>query len=160
MTDALENKNLPKMTLPVFPGDEISIPEDFKGQWTILYFYPKDDTPGCTKQACGYTDQYAKFKKAGVKLFGVSMDDLKSHEKFQKKFSLSFPLISDPDHKLADALGVYGEKSMYGKKYFGLNRDTFLIDSKGKIRKVWRKVKPEETVNETYNTVMEFKNKE
>jgi thioredoxin-dependent peroxiredoxin len=156
MTEKWIGKSLPKIKLPVTTGDTISLPDDIKGKWTVLYFYPKDSTPGCTKQACNYQANISKFKKMKAVVYGVSLDDLKSHEKFQNKFDLKFPLISDPDHKLSEKLGVYGEKKFMGKKYMGLSRDTFLIDDKGKIRKVWRKVKPDVTVDETAQAIKEL----
>lgn len=115
--------------------------QDLKGEKSVLYFYPKDDTPGCTVEACNFRDNLPHFK--GIKVFGVSPDDPKSHGKFIKKFELNFPLLADTDKKLSEAAGVWVEKSMYGKKYMGVERTTFLLDEKGKIAKIWRKVKPE-----------------
>jgi peroxiredoxin Q/BCP len=126
---------------------------DLRGSRVVLYFYPKDDTPGCTKQACSYRDDGAKFKELGVKLYGVSLDDLKSHEAFREKFSLNFPLLSDPEHKLADFFGSYGEREWQGRKFMGLSRDTFLIDPEGKVVKAFRAVDPSSTVAETYAAV-------
>jgi thioredoxin-dependent peroxiredoxin len=126
-------------------GIEVSL-SDFKGQILVLYFYPKDDTPGCTKQACGLRDSWKKIKgKAAV--FGVSIDSVESHKKFIGKFELPFPLLSDQDKKLVEDYGVWVEKSMYGKKYMGTERTTFVIDAEGKIKAVFSKVKPEEHVN-------------
>ncbi len=115
--------------------------EDLKGEKSVLYFYPKDDTPGCTVEACNFRDNLPHFK--GIKVFGVSPDDPKSHGKFIKKFELNFPLLADVDKKLSEAAGIWVEKSMYGKKYMGVDRTTFLLDENGKIAKIWRKVKPE-----------------
>ena len=115
--------------------------EDLKGEKSVLYFYPKDDTPGCTVEACNFRDNMPKF--TGVKVFGVSPDKPKSHQKFIDKFSLNFPLLADVDKKLSEAAGVWVEKSMYGKKYMGVERSTFLLDENGKILKVWRKVNPD-----------------
>jgi peroxiredoxin Q/BCP len=109
----------------------------------VLYFYPKDDTPGCTKQACALRDEWAQIGKK-AKIFGVSINNIKSHEKFIQKFDLPFPIIADEDHQIAEAYGVWVEKSMYGKKYMGTERTTFVIDSAGKIKSVLPKVKPEE----------------
>jgi len=116
---------------------------DFKGQSVVLYFYPKDDTPGCTKEACGFRDGWAKFRKRKIAVVGVSVDDAKSHRKFVEKYSLPFTLAADTDKSIVKAYGVWGQKSMYGRKYMGTLRVTYLIDAKGKIAAVWPKVKPE-----------------
>jgi peroxiredoxin Q/BCP len=112
-----------------------------KGKKVILYFYPKDDTTGCTKEACGFRDSLAAFRRAGAEVIGVSRDSVKSHDKFKAKYELPFTLVSDEDGKICEAYGTWVEKSMYGRKYMGIERATFLIDGKGKIRGVWRKVK-------------------
>jgi len=112
-----------------------------KGVKTVIYFYPKDDTPGCTVEACDFRDIGAEL--AGAKVIGVSPDSAKSHQKFIGKFGLNFPLLADTDHTLCEAVGVWVEKSMYGKAYMGVERTTFLIDENGAVAKVWRKVKPE-----------------
>jgi peroxiredoxin Q/BCP len=114
---------------------------DLKGSRSVIYFYPKDDTPGCTAEACEFRDNLPKFK--GVKVFGVSPDSAKSHGKFVGKFGLNFPLLADTDKKLSEGAGVWVEKSMYGKKYMGVERTTFLLDDNGKILNIWRKVKPQ-----------------
>jgi peroxiredoxin Q/BCP len=131
-------------------------PQELKNQWTLLYFYPKDDTPGCTKQACSYRDNISEFTKRGVKVFGVSLDDLTSHNAFAEKFSLNFPLIYDKDKALSTFLGVYGEQEWNGNKYMGLSRDTFLIDPNGVVQREWRKVNPLATVGETLQAVVEL----
>jgi peroxiredoxin Q/BCP len=113
-----------------------------KGSTVVLYFYPKDDTSGCTTQACEFRDAWAEVKEAGAVLLGVSPDGETSHQKFRAKFDLPFPLLVDEDHAIAEAYGVWGEKSMYGKKYFGILRTTFIIDPKGVISHVFEKVKP------------------
>lgn len=113
-----------------------------KGRRHVLYFYPKDDTPGCTTEACAFRDNLPAFEKLGVPVFGVSADAADRHDKFAKKYSLNFPLLADPEHELLEAYGVWVEKNMYGRKYFGIQRSTFVIDAKGKIEKVWEKVKP------------------
>lgn len=123
-------------------GQEVSL-GDFKGRTVVLYFYPKDDTPGCTAQACALRDGWAQFS-AKAELFGVSVDSAKSHRKFIEKHGLPFPLLSDESHHLVEAYGVWVEKSMYGKKYMGAERSTFVIGAKGEIRGILRKVKPEE----------------
>jgi peroxiredoxin Q/BCP len=114
---------------------------DLKGQKTVVYFYPKDDTPGCTVEACEFRDMAPTF--AGARVIGVSPDSPKSHTKFIGKFNLNFTLLADIDHELAQACGVWVEKSMYGKKYMGVERSTFLLDESGNIQRIWRKVKPE-----------------
>jgi thioredoxin-dependent peroxiredoxin len=117
---------------------------DLKGSSVVLYFYPKDDTPGCTTQACGIRDSWKEIKSTGAHLFGVSIDSAKSHEKFIGKFDLPFPLLSDPEKTIVEAYGVWVEKSMYGKKYMGTERTTFVIDPNGKIAAIFPKVKPAE----------------
>jgi thioredoxin-dependent peroxiredoxin len=123
-------------------GETVSL-GDFKGKKLVLYFYPKDDTPGCTKEACSFRDGWSKFRKRGLAVLGVSTDDEKSHRKFADKFSLPFPLLADTDKAIVKAYGTWGEKSMYGRKYMGTHRVTYLIDEKGKIAAVWPKVKPD-----------------
>ena len=121
---------------------------DLRGQKVVLYFYPKDDTPGCTKEACSLRDGHAELQRRGIKVIGVSTDDEKSHRKFAEKYSLPFTLLADTDHSVADAYGVYGEKEWAGKKYMGVDRKTFLIDEEGRIRKVFDKVNVEEHADE------------
>ena len=128
-------------------GDDVKL-SDFKGKRVVLYFYPKDDTPGCTKQACSLRDSFGTFEEKGIKVFGVSNDDEKSHQKFISKYSLPFDLLADTDKTLVNDYGVYGEKNMYGKKYMGINRTTFLIDEAGKIVKIFKKVKVDEHAGE------------
>ena len=117
---------------------------DLRGQKVVLYFYPKDDTPGCTKEACSFRDAFADFKKRGIEVLGVSVDSEASHKKFAAKYKLPFTLLADPGHSIADAYGVYGEKKFMGRTYMGVKRITFLIDEKGKIKKIFEKVKPDE----------------
>ena len=126
-------------------GREVSL-SDFRGTAVVLYFYPKDDTPGCTTQACGLRDAWSEMRGLG-QTFGVSVDPANSHEKFIEKYQLPFPLLSDPDHQIVKAYGVWVEKAMYGKKYMGTERATFVIDAKGRISAIFRKVKPEEHVD-------------
>jgi peroxiredoxin Q/BCP len=121
---------------------------DLKGKKIALYFYPKDDTPGCTKQACSLRDGMPKLKKAGITVLGVSTDDKESHQAFIKKYKLPFTLLADTNKKLVEKYGVYGEKNMYGKKYMGVNRTTFLIDEEGKIKKIFKRVKVDEHADE------------
>lgn len=126
-------------------GREVSL-SDFAGKPLILYFYPKDDTPVCTTQACALRDDWDQFKKCDAHLFGVSVDSIGSHQKFIAKYQLPFPLLSDTEHKIVNAYGVWVEKSMYGKKYMGVERSTFVIDDAGRISAIFRKVKPEQHV--------------
>ncbi|HET6465483.1 MAG TPA: thioredoxin-dependent thiol peroxidase [Nitrospiria bacterium] len=131
----------PDFRLPSSEGREIALKE-FRGKKNVvLYFYPKDDTPGCTKEACSFRDERPKFDKKDAVILGVSFDDLESHKKFAGKYKLPFPLLSDADKKVAEAYGVYKEKSMYGRTYMGIERSTFVIDKDGKIARVYRKVK-------------------
>jgi peroxiredoxin Q/BCP len=117
---------------------------DFRGRNVVLYFYPEDDTPGCTKEACNFRDDYSAYAKAGVVILGVSPDDVASHVKFKKKFELPFPLLADEGHKVCDLYGVWGPKNYFGKEYEGVLRTTFLIDGNGSILKVFEKVRPAE----------------
>jgi peroxiredoxin Q/BCP len=133
----------PKFSVTTSGGGKISL-ADFKGQNVILYFYPRDDTPGCTKEACAFRDYFADFKKKGAVVFGVSTDSVKSHDKFVEKFKLPFTLLADENKKIVEAYGVWGEKSFMGRKYLGTNRVTFLIGPNGRIKKIWPLVKPEE----------------
>ena len=127
--------------------DDTNVPRrlsDFRGRNVILYFYPADDTPGCTKEACNFRDDYSAYQQAGVVILGVSPDDVKSHVKFKKKFQLPFPLLADEGHKVCDLYGVWGPKKMMGREYDGVLRTTFLIDETGRIVKVFEKVRPAE----------------
>jgi thioredoxin-dependent peroxiredoxin len=121
---------------------EVSL-SDFKGKKSVLYFYPKDDTPGCTKEACGFRDVYDYILEAGAVVVGISPDGEKSHDKFRNKYNLPFYLLSDEDHKISEAYGAWGEKKMYGKTYMGIIRSTFIIDEEMVIQKVFPKVSPE-----------------
>jgi thioredoxin-dependent peroxiredoxin len=138
-----EGDQAPAFTAETSGGGKLSL-ADFLGKNVILYFYPKDDTPGCTKEACAFRDGYADFKKRGAVVLGVSPDAVKSHDKFVKKFSLPFTLLADTDKKIVESYGVWGEKVFMGRKYLGTHRVTFLIGPDGKIKKIWPKVKPEE----------------
>jgi peroxiredoxin Q/BCP len=132
----------PAFSMPASGGRTVSSAA-LKGRPYLLYFYPKADTPGCTKQACGVQEALPQLGKLGLEVIGVSPDPMKPIEKFAEKYKLTFPLASDEDHKVAEAYGVWVEKSMYGKTYMGMERSSFLIGADGKVRKVWRKVKPE-----------------
>lgn len=138
----------PSFDLPTFPKGRTKLSQ-FKGkQNVVLYFYPRDDTPGCTKQACGFRDEIGEFQSAETVVLGISTDPIESHEKFAAKFSLPFPLLSDEDHAVAEKYGTWVEKNMYGKKSMGIQRATFLIDKSGKIAAVWPKVKVDEHIRE------------
>ena len=128
-------------------GETVSL-KDLRGQKVVLYFYPKDDTPGCTKEACSFRDAFSGFKKNGIKVLGVSPDSEVSHKKFVTKYKLPFTLLADTDRSIAEAYGVWGEKKFMGRTYMGVHRTTFLIDEKGKIKKVFEKVKPEDHASE------------
>ncbi len=156
--DTIEGRTLPSLTLRATDGSEVRIPDAFRGAWTVIYTYPKDDTPGCTKEACSFRDNKAEFEKIGVRIYGVSLDDVASHQAFAEKFHLNFPLLADTDHQLSDALGSYGEQEFRGMKYKGLSRDTFLIDPEGRIRRVWRKVDPVTTMGEVYEEAVRQQN--
>lgn len=128
-------------------GQKVSL-ADFKGKNVILYFYPKDDTPGCTKEACAFRDNYSELKKRGIVVLGVSTDSAKSHDKFIEKFKLPFTLLADEDKQIVEAYGVWGEKTFMGRKYMGTHRVTFLIGPDGTIKKIWPQIKPDEHVKE------------
>lgn len=146
--EVAEGEEAPDFELESYDGKSYSLSQ-FRGKNdVVLYFYPKDDTPGCTKEACSFRDDLSVFKKKGVAVLGVSLDDLASHSKFQKKYDLNFPLLSDPDHKVSETYGVYKEKNNYGKKYWGIERSTFLIDKTGKIKKIFRRVQVDGHTNE------------
>ena len=137
----------PDFTAPTSGGGKVSL-ADFKGKNVILYFYPRDDTPGCTKEASAFRDDYAQFEKRGAIVLGVSTDSVKKHDKFVDKFRLPFPLLADEDKKIVEAYGVWGEKTFMGVHYTGTHRVTFLIGPDGRIKKIWPKVKPAEHAKE------------
>jgi len=129
----------PDFTLAADNGTKVKLSAQ-KGHPVVLYFYPKDDTPGCTKEACAFRDQHQELKKRGAKVFGVSPDDVASHGKFRDKFQLNFPLLADLDHQVAEKYGAWREKNLYGKKSMGIQRSTFLIAADGQVARVWKKV--------------------
>ena len=135
-----EGKRAPDFTAPADGGGKVKL-SDLRGKPVILYFYPKDNTSGCTRQACDFRDSLAAFNKAKAQVIGISRDSVKSHDGFKKKFDLNFPLVSDEDGKVCEKYGTWVEKSLYGRKYMGIERATFLIDATGTVRRVWRKVK-------------------
>ncbi len=144
MSETLAGTPFPSLTLPTSGGGSMTLPDDLAGFWFVLYFYPKDDTPGCTRQACAYRDNIDSFLDNGAKVLGVSADDVDSHDAFTSKYSLNFPLLVDADRALARALGVS-------------SRDTFLVDPNGVIRRVWRAVNPSTTMSETFDALVELR---
>ncbi len=138
---------VPDLTLADDAGKPVAL-SSLKGQVYVLYFYPKDDTPGCTKEACSFRDNIASLNKLDCKVFGVSRDDADSHVKFKQKFNLNFPLLSDIDGKLCEAFDVWKLRSMYGKEFMGIERSTFVVDKEGKVAKSWRKVNVDGHVEE------------
>lgn len=140
MADWIEpGSKAPDFTLPSDDGGKIKL-SALKGQPVVLYFYPRDDTPGCTREACAFRDQKSALANLGAKVLGVSADTLESHGKFRAKFELNFPLLADVDHKVAEKYGAWREKNLYGKKSMGIQRSTYLIDADGKVARVWKKV--------------------
>jgi peroxiredoxin Q/BCP len=147
-----EGDKAPGFTATLADGSTIAL-SDFKGQHVVLYFYPRDDTPGCTKEACGFRDVYQKLKKKGAVVIGVSTDSTAAHTKFATKFELPFLLAADEDKKIVQDYGVWGQKSFLGRKYMGTHRVTFLIGPDGRIKKIWPKVKPEQHAEEVLATI-------
>ena len=139
-TQIEEGQPAPDFTLPRDGGGEMG-PSDLTGKKVVLFFYPRDDTSGCTKEAVGFSELAAEFDKAGAVVIGISKDGIKKHDKFRDKHSLTVPLLSDENSDVTERFGAWVEKSMYGKKYMGIERSTFLIDGSGTVRRVWRKVK-------------------
>jgi thioredoxin-dependent peroxiredoxin len=137
-----EGKPAPDFELTSDTGERVKL-SDFRGKSVVLYFYPKDDTPGCTTQASGIRDVYSEFGDRGAVVLGVSPDDEASHVKFKEKYSLPFTLLSDPDHEVAEDYGVWKERNLYGKKSMGIERSTFVIDQHGNVSKAMRRVKPD-----------------
>ena len=140
MTQLSEGEKAPAFKAKDQNGNSVSL-SDFKGKKVVLYFYPEDDTPTCTIEACNLRDNYKELEKNGLTVLGISPDDEKKHKKFEEKYSLPFTLLADPGKKIIDQYGVWGEKNLYGRKYMGLHRTTFLIDEKGIIKKIFKKPK-------------------
>jgi thioredoxin-dependent peroxiredoxin len=140
MAQLEEGAQAPTFTLPDQDGDRVSL-DDFKGSKVLVYFYPADDTPGCTKEACQFNDNLAGFQAAGVPVIGVSPDDAASHQRFRNKYGLRFPLLTDADHAVMDAWGTWGEKTSYGRRSVGVLRSTFLLDEDGRVERAWHNVK-------------------
>lgn len=149
-----EGSAAPAFTTTDAEGNTVKL-KDFRGEKVVLYFYPKDDTPGCTKEACSFRDAFSQFKKRGIKILGVSPDKEASHRKFAEKYKLPFTLLADTDRLIAEAYGVWGEKKFMGRTYLGVLRTTFLIDEKGKIKKIFPKVKPDEHASEVLDAFKE-----
>lgn len=147
MSELKNGDQAPDFSLSTENGEKVAL-SDFRGKKVILYFYPKDSTPGCTTQACGFRDEYPVIEEKNAVVLGISPDDEKSHQKFRTKYDLPFTLLVDADHAVAEAYGVWGEKSMYGKKYFGIIRSHFVIDEEGKILDAKVKVSPTDSVSE------------
>jgi len=145
----------PAFTLEDQSGKTVKL-TDFKGKTVVLYFYPKDDTPGCTREACAFRDEHSALQKAGAVVLGVSPDSGPSHEKFSGKYKLNFPLLADTDHAVSEKYGAWGEKSLYGRKFMGITRSTFLIDGSGKVARVWPKVKVDGHVDQVLEAIREI----
>jgi peroxiredoxin Q/BCP len=141
MSDWIEvGSPAPSFTLTADDGSKVRL-ADCRGQPVVLYFYPKDDTPGCTREACAFRDAQDEFRQLGARTFGVSPDPLAMHVKFRDKYKLNFPLLADIDHRVAEKYGAWREKNMYGKKMMGIERSTFLIDIEGRVARVWKRVR-------------------
>jgi peroxiredoxin Q/BCP len=149
-----EGDKAPDFAVPDATGKTVRL-KDLRGKKVVLYFYPKDDTPGCTREACSFRDSFAKFKKSGIEVLGVSLDSETSHQKFARKYDLPFRLLADTERAISESYGTYGEKKFMGRTYMGNNRMTFLIDEKGKIKKIFSKVKPEDHAEEVLNAFSE-----
>ena len=160
MTDATASNELragdvaPDFTLPKSGGGTLSL-RDLRGCRVILYFYPQDDTPGCTKEACAFRDLHPQLQATDTVVLGISPDDVRSHDRFASKYGLPFTLLADTDHAVAERYGVWREKKLYGKTYMGIERSTFLIDKDGRIARIWRKVKAEPHPQEVLLAVSE-----
>jgi peroxiredoxin Q/BCP len=141
-TTLTEGQPAPDFTAETDKGETVAL-KDFAGKHVVLYFYPKDDTPGCTVEACNFRDNFSVLQNEDAVVLGISLDNVASHQKFRDKFELPFPLLADPDHTVADAYGVYGQKEFMGRQYMGVDRATFLIGPDGTLEKVWPKVKPD-----------------
>ena len=157
-TEIKEHSPAPDFTLPAVGSEKVVKNghvhlQELQGRPVVLYFYPKDDTPGCTKEACSFRDANRAMQKRGVVVLGVSADSLTSHQKFAEKYGLSYPLLADTETTVSQLYGVWKEKSFLGKKYLGVNRQTFLIDRNGIVRKVWSSVKPDDHANEVLEAI-------
>lgn len=155
MSDLKIGDAAPDFTLPANGNQTISL-SDYKGKKVVLYFYPKDDTPGCTKESCSFRDHKKDFEDVNAQIIGISKCSVKKHDKFVEKYQLNFPLVSDEENTICEAYGTYVEKNMYGRKYMGIERSTFLIDEDGKIAALWRKVKVPSHVEAVKATIEEL----
>ena len=155
-TPLTEGEPAPDFSAETDRGETVSL-KDFAGKHVVLYFYPKDDTPGCTTEACNFRDNISRLEAEGAVVLGISLDSVPSHQKFRDKFELPFTLLSDPEHEVADAYGVYGQKTFMGREYMGLDRATFLIGPDGRLEKVWPKVKPDGHADEVLAALQEHK---
>ena len=151
-----EGSRAPAFTLTADDGSKVRL-SDLQGSPVVLYFYPKDDTPGCTREACAFRDRQSAFERLGAIVLGISPDDVASHEKFRDKYKLNFPLLSDIGHRVAEKYGAWREKNMYGKKSMGIQRSTFLIDANGRVVKRWRRVKVDGHDEHVLATLKEMK---
>lgn len=152
------NKTAPDFTLPDQDGKNHTL-SDYKGQWVLVYFYPKDDTPGCTTEACTLRDNFPTFKKLKIQVFGISTDSIKSHKKFANKYELPFTLLADEEKKVVGKYDVWRVKNMYGREYFGIVRNSYLINPDGKIAKIYEKVKPATHAEEVLKDIKELSKK-
>ena len=141
MADLAVGRKAPSFTLQDTRDNRVSLRDDVRGHWAVLYFYPKDMTPGCTSQACSIRDHWTSLKKRKLKVYGFSPDSIARHQKFSEKYELPFPLLADEDHKVAERYGVWGEKKLYGRSFMGIRRTSFLVDPEGTIRHIWKKPK-------------------
>ncbi len=154
-----EGSKAPAFSAKTDSGSTVKL-SDFKGKAVVLYFYPRDQTPGCTREACAFRDRSKEIAKLGAQVLGVSTDSVESHAKFRDKQELNFPLVSDPDHAIAEKYGAWREKNMYGKKSMGIQRSTYLIDEKGVVAKVWRKVNVEGHDDQVIEALRELRTKD
>ena len=150
-----EGTQAPNFTLPDATGSPVSL-SDLRGQPVVVYFYPRDDTPGCTTQACGIRDQWEEFERAGAQVLGISPDDVASHAKFRTKYDLPHTLLADPDGEVLRAWGAWGTKKMYGREYEGAIRSTVLVDAEGTVARVWPKVRPKDHADDVLAAVREL----
>ena len=147
-----EGEPAPDFSLPSGQGETVSL-ADFRGRKVVLYFYPRDDTPGCTTEACEFRDAVPRFRNEDAVILGVSPDSVDSHRKFKEKYDLNFPLLADEEHQVAEAYGVWKEKKMFGNTFWGVERSTFLIDEEGRVERVWRRVRPAGHADEVMEAV-------
>ena len=150
-----EGTKAPDFTLQADDGTKVKL-SALRGSPVVLYFYPRDDTPGCTREACAFRDEHSALQKAGAVVLGVSPDSEATHAKFAGKYKLPFPLLADPDHAVSERYGAWGEKSLYGRKFMGIQRSTFLIDGSGKVSRVWPKVKVDGHVDQVLEAIREI----